>query len=133
MNKIWQTTIWLKKGDSVTLYGATESELRAAVAAWLDGREALAFANKSTENGDAGRYCYFYSDGWLEMVVDRHGGRIVLPIGWHYKSDWNACEQPRYLGSSAALRLHLLENGLQIEPGPDYQKKRSTDYTDFAD
>jgi hypothetical protein len=122
MNKIWQTTIWLKRGDPVTLYGVTEAELRTAVAAWLDASEALAFANRPMANGAAGRYCYFYSDGWLGMVVDKHGGRIVLPIGWHYKSCWNAREQPRYLGSPAALRVHLLENGLLIEPGPDYQK-----------
>jgi hypothetical protein len=122
MRKIWQTTIWLRQGEPVTLYGATEAELRTAAAAWLDSCETRFFANAPANSKARPRYCYFHSDGWLEAVIDAHGSRSVLPIGWHYKSDWSACEQPRYLGSPAALRVHLLENGLHLEPGPDYQK-----------
>jgi hypothetical protein len=123
MNKIWQTTIWLKESDPVTLYGETQAELRTAVAAWLAQWQPTRFSNAPDDYLVQRRIMhYFYSDGWLEMNVDLYGRREILTKGWYYKTAWMLYEPPHYLGPQSAMITHFVEKGLLIEPGPDHQE-----------
>jgi hypothetical protein len=122
--KTWQTTLWLvdSQPEPVVLYGESPEAIQTAVATWLEQHQLAMFANAPSRDIPR-QNCYFYSDGWLEVIVNSDGAREVLPTGWHYKTSWQERQRPLYLGSWTALLIHLEQKGILIEPGPDYQKE----------
>jgi hypothetical protein len=125
--KCWQTKIWIgaDSDQPMTIFGATLTELRQAVTAWLQENKPLFFSNAPSSYEYSRRVNYFYSDGTRVPIVPlRRGGEDNPPLeeGWYYVAGASPYSWPQHCEDFDETVRHFVTQSMIIEKGPAYRE-----------